>query len=49
MGDAHVELLQILVNNCQRPDFMERLRQDVYKRQVMGSPVPAVIYTMAAD
>ena len=22
-----VELLQILVNNCQRPDFMERLRQ----------------------
>ena len=27
VGDAHVELLQILVNNCQRPDFMERLRQ----------------------
>lgn len=27
VGDAHVELLQILVNNCQRPDFMERLQQ----------------------
>ena len=27
VGDAHVELLQILVNNCQRPDVMERLRQ----------------------
>lgn len=27
VGDAHVELLQILVNNCQRADFMERLRQ----------------------
>jgi PTS system galactitol-specific IIA component len=26
-SDEHVELLQILVNNCQRPDFMERLRQ----------------------
>lgn len=25
VGDAHVELLQILVNNCQDPAFMERL------------------------
>lgn len=25
VGDAHVELLQILVNSCQNPDFMERL------------------------
>ena len=22
-----MELLQILVNNCQKPDFMEKLRQ----------------------
>lgn len=27
VGDAHVELLQILVSNCQKPDLMERLMQ----------------------
>lgn len=26
-GDAHVKLLQILVNNCQNPDFMEKLEK----------------------
>lgn len=26
-GDMHIELLQVLVNNCQKPEFMEKLKQ----------------------